>query len=501
MPRMSVSGVGGTAHTDPAARRLRHRVSYNAVVRLGGRVAGALLALVALRLATRYFGPARWGLVVAASALANLFVGICDFGLLRIVSREIAADDADERSVYGAGLLAALAVSVVASGVMALACVFIFLKHPAIRSLALVLVLSIVPNALWAVSSAIFVGKARNDTRAIVDVASSLFLLGAAGATVAAALAASGYIWLTVLADAVTAVLSMGLARAYVRADFGSGRRQVARLLRLSAPLGLSQVLVSTYTQTEVVLLSLFVATGAVGEFGVAYQVALFGIAVPPMLTAAILPKFVDAPAERQLRLLQRSLDVLVATGAALPLFALVFARGVVLLVSGPKFIGATTPLVVLSCFAAITFPSAVFVDGLVYVRAERKVLQTTAIAMVANLVAAAAIIPFYGIDGAAVVMTGSALLVCVLAGAAFKRSATIWVSLRQPARYVAVAGVLTGAYWITHVVAGVHSSTGLAMIPEAAGLAVVYGLGVLAVGGRGLIGDGGGSDGTSPAT
>jgi len=429
--------------------------------------------------------------------MANLFVGVCDFGLLKVIAREIAADRPGERSVYGAGILGVLAVSVLASGVMAAACVVVYFDHPEIRSLSLVLVLSIVPNGFWVISSAAFVGKARNDARAVVDVLSSLFLVGAAGATVAASLATSGYVWLTVLADAATALLSMGLARLYLTADFRSGRHRVIALVRQAAPLGVSQVLVSTYTQTEVILLALFVTSRSVGEFGVAFQMVLFGIAVPPTLTAAILPKFVDAPADRQARLLQRSLDVLVAAGAALPLFALVFARGLILLVSGPKFLGATTALVVLACFATATFAATVFLDALVYVRAESKVLRATAITTVANLAAAAAVIPFYGIDGAAVVLLGSAVLVCVLAGLEFRRTSTVWVSLKQPVRYLCTAGLLAGACWLAHATTGVSASTGLVMIPEAIGLAVVYGAGVLAVGGRRLVSERGGAGGT----
>lgn len=478
---------------------LRHRVSYNALVRLVGRFAGALVTLAALRLATRYFGPSRWGLVVAASALANLFVGVCDFGLLRIVAREIAAVSTDRHraeSVYGAGLLGGVVVSLVASGVMAVACLVIYVDHPAIRSLSLVLVLSIVPNALWVVSSAVFVGRARNDARAVVDVLSSLFLVGAAGATVAAALAASGYVWLTVLADAATAVLSLALARLYLRADFAGGRDQVRQLLRRTTPVGVSQILVSVYTQTEVILLALFVSSRSVGEFGVAFQVALFGIAVPPMLTAAILPKFVDGPADRQGRLLQRSFDILVVAGASLPLFALVFARGIILLVSGPKFLGAATSLVLLSCAAAVTFPSTVFVDALIYVRAESKVLRTTAFAMLANLLAAVAVIPFFGLVGAALVMLGSAVLVCLLAGAYFRRSSPVRISPRAPLRYVGVAGALAALYAVLHASSGFSASSGLLMIPEGVGLAILYCGGVFAAGGGRLIGAKGGSGG-----
>ena len=116
---------------------------------------------------------------------------------------------------------------------------------------------------------------------AFIDLTSSLFLLGAAGATVAAALGVAGYLWLTVAADVATALLGLGIARHYVRADFRSGRQQVRELIRRAAPLGISQVLISVAVQVDVVLLSLMASLATVGKFGVALQLAVFGTADP----------------------------------------------------------------------------------------------------------------------------------------------------------------------------------------------------------------------------
>jgi O-antigen/teichoic acid export membrane protein len=102
----------------PGSRMLRQRISYNASSRFVGRLLGALITLVALRLATHYFHPARWGVIVAASAFANLFVGVCDFGVMRIVSRELAAPESDERTIYGAGIIGVTAISLGAMVIM-----------------------------------------------------------------------------------------------------------------------------------------------------------------------------------------------------------------------------------------------------------------------------------------------------------------------------------------------------------------------------------------------
>ena len=450
-------------------------MSYNVSTRLVGRGAGALITLLALRLTTHYFGPARWGDVVAASAFANLFVGLCDFGVTRIVSREIAAQGNDESAVYGAGLIGGMLVSFASMAVMTAGALLVYMHRPDLRSLTLILVLSLPPNAFWGISGAVLIAKSRNDLRGVIDAVSSMFLLAAAGSTVAAALAAGDYLWLTVLADAVTAVLGLALARRHLRADFRSGARRTRGLLGKAAVIGTSQALYSVAVQTDVVLLSLFASAARVGEFGVAFQMAIFGAALPPILTAAILPKFVDAPRERQQRLVQRAFDALILAAAAVPLLALLFGRGVIIAIAGRSFTGGTTPLVLLSCFAALAFPGTLFLDGLVYVRSERGVLRTIVLGTAANLVAAAVAIPLFGADAAAIVMTVGNAVILASGAVLFRRASRLRISLRRSTSFLAVAALLAGVSTALHFWDRVDASTGWLMLPEVAGVIVAY--------------------------
>ncbi len=471
------SAVPGRAKDLPESGRLRRRVSYNASTRLIGRVAGAILTLVALRIITHHFGPALWGEVVAASAFANLFVGLCDFGLTRIVSREMAMPGTDERAIYGGGLLAGLVVSFLAMAVMTIADFSVYASHPHLRTLTLVLVLSLPPNAAWVISGAVLIAKSRNDARGVIDVTSSLFLLAAAGATVAAALGVAGYLWLTVAADGATAVLGLGIARHYVRADFRSGRRQVKELLQRAAPLGASQALMSVAVQIDVVLLSLLASLATVGTFGVALQLAIFGTAIPSMLTAAILPKFVDGTYERRQRLVQRAFDVLSAGGVLIPLAALVFARPVMVLIGGRGFASGATPLIMLSFYAALSCPAAVFMDGLVYLKAERAVLRIMLWGTVTILVVAGCTVAFFAAVAAAAALVAGTAVIVIWGATAFRRKAGFGVSLAKSARFLFVSAFLAAIYLGVHLSAGYVPRGGWFLIPEMVVLVGIYGL------------------------
>lgn len=456
---------------------LRSRVSYNASARLAGRVGGALISLFALRLVTHHYGPSRWGEVVAAAALANFFVGVCDFGVMRIVSREMVRTRDGEAAIYGSGLLAGIAVSTGAMAVMAAADLAIYAAHPHLRSLTLVLVLSLPPNAIWLISSAVLVARARNDARGFIDVTSSAFLLAATEITLSAMLGVAGYLWMTVAADVATAALALGIARHYVRPTFRGSRLRVRKLLRQASPLGWSQALVNVAIQADVILLTLMASLATVGAFGVALQLAIFGASVPPMLTAAMLPKFVDGSPQRRQRLSQRAFDVLVSAGAILPVAALLFARSTMILLAGERFAGGTTALVLLSFYVAFLCPAAVFLDGLVYLQAEKTVLRVLLCGTVVTLVIAGSTIPFGAGTAAAVALASGSAVTALLGARTFRRVAGFSLRLHVGARSILIAAIMAGVYLAIHLGNGYSASRGWLMLPELTAVVVVYGL------------------------
>lgn len=467
--------TGSKGASGGPGRPVRSRVSYNATVRLSGRIMGSLITLAALRLVTHHYGPTLWGEVVAASSLANFFVAICDFGVMRIVSRDVAEKPKEAARTYAAGLLAGAVVVLAAMVVMTGVSALVYSSRPELRSLSFVLVLSLPPNMFWLVSAGVLVARARNDARAAVDVLSSVFLLSATGAALAALLGVAGYVWLTVAADVATGALSLLLARRYLRADFNKGRDQVGYVLRQASPLGISQGLNGAAQQAVVVMLSLLASLATVGRFGIAMQIAVFGTSVPLMLTAALLPKFVTGSVVQRERLLQRAFDVLSAAGAFLPVAAVSAGQPILFLIGGGRFTGSPWPLIMLSCFVALSFPSAVFTDSLVYLKHQKAVLRASLVGTVVTLAVAGAAIPSLKGTGAAIGLTAGAAALLFSAVWAFQRGAGLRLSYATAGRYLALSTGLIGLYLIVHLALGLDSPSGWLVLPEIAFVAVVY--------------------------
>ena len=444
-------------------------------MRLLGRAAGGAISLVALHIGTHYFGPARWGPIVAATAFVAVFAAASDFGVQQIASRDLAAPGADSRAILGAALAAVPITALPATAVAAAIDFAVYAGHPGIRTLVLLLLATVPCTALWLVSSSVFVARARNDVRALLDVGSSALVLAAISIVGASHAGSDTYLALVTVSTAATAGGALVLARRYVVPSMSGGAQTAWQLVRRSAPLGLTYSSNALYGQVDTVLVALLTTTSSLAAFGVASQIAGFVAAVPAMLMAAVTPHFMRQGADGRKVLVQRSFDTLVTIAAALPLVAVLFARGAISAVAGGRYAAAGTPLVLLVGAGALGFPTAVYGHGLVLVGAERRVPRGVYAALVVNVVGNLVAVPLAGITGAGIVMVGSEATLLVLRARAFRSAAGFGPSLQHAAIAIVAAGTLAGAYATSHVGFGLQTGHGLAMIPEAVILCGCY--------------------------
>ena len=149
------------------SRRQTRRIALGTLVRFIGRTLGALISLAALREATRYFGPIRWGPITATLAWFTVFSYLGSPGL--------GADNAGDRTVgrrpwigvrsaLGATIVISLAAAV-ASSVVALP---VYWDKDATLSMVLILAPGVPLLALFLTSGSVLVGAGRGTARALL---------------------------------------------------------------------------------------------------------------------------------------------------------------------------------------------------------------------------------------------------------------------------------------------------------------------------------------------
>ena len=141
------------------------RIAYGTSARLIGRTLGALVTLVALREATRYFDPLQWGEITAALSWFGIFSYLGSPGVATLAMREVARPDADAGSVFGRAITATVLVSL--GSILAAAAIGLLVYHgrSTVLAMVLILVLGIPFTGLFLISGSILAGRGRSDFR------------------------------------------------------------------------------------------------------------------------------------------------------------------------------------------------------------------------------------------------------------------------------------------------------------------------------------------------
>ena len=286
-----------------------------------------------------------------------------------------------------------------------------------LRAALLILGVQVLAAPFAGVARAHFQGVQRGELIAVGDVALALAMLVASAVCVAAdlgfaaiaAATASGYV---AQALVMTALLPRGIRLAWgVRWAVWRG------MLRISLPLGATLVINYLYFRLDVLLLAILRDTDAVAIYGLAYRV-LEGLMVFPMyFMLALFPEIARLSADRA-----RVDAIVVAALAAmeviaLPLVALgiVFADDIVTVIGGADFADAAWVLRILMLALGLSYVNGVYGNALLALGRQDAFFRWSLVILGFNLVANLALIPPFGVEGAAVAVVLSEALAFVV--------------------------------------------------------------------------------------
>jgi O-antigen/teichoic acid export membrane protein len=334
------------------------RVAAGAILALAGNGVSFLMTTVYQIVVARHLGAAGIGVLLLSLAVSTLLAEASDLGLDYGVLRfgaiaHGAAEPGRFRSVVRRGLAGAFAAGVLASALLAggatmVASVF---GEPGMAA-------ALVPLAL-AIPFTATAGVARNCLRAMgragPSVASdSLVGPGVRLAAVVVALQVGADPRNVAIAYAVSEALALVATLGILWRLLPRGGEPVrpSGLYRYSLPMSLNRLILYTNNQTEVLVLGLFQAAGAVGVFGVTRRLSMVLAALLSSISVLLIPMVADLHHRRE----QVELDHLFRTatrwlftiGFQLCLIEILFGRDLLTLF-GPGFTSGAPALAILA--------------------------------------------------------------------------------------------------------------------------------------------------------
>ena len=193
--------------------------------------------------------------------------------------------------------------------------------------------------------------------------------------------------------------------------------RDLVRRFRLGVPLGVSAVMISVYYTVDSVLLGYIKGTEEVGQYAVAYRIPLAVLAFAALWGSVLFPHF-SALAERSRVEVREQIGYFasLALTLSLPLLAGALIVGDQLIpgLFGVEYDRAATPFVVLMFAAALVPFSINWGTASIALGDEKHQAIAVSLGAVLNLVANLAVIPSYGMTGAAVTTVAAEVVVFV---------------------------------------------------------------------------------------
>jgi len=389
------------------------RIRIGASTKLAADVLGRALQFVLVYAAQRTLGPEMYGQFAYALAVGYVLMPATDLGVQLTLTQQISRDPARAGAWAGSALLMKVALTGVATGVLA----WVSRGRPPELRLATVGL----GAAMMLGSFVEFFGYAfRGLHRVERDAALSLFnraLTAAIGlGFLAAGLRIAGLTLAYLIGAAIAALVGLVWMGRTIR--LRASMQLCGDLIRPALPLGVGIVLSLAYTRTGLLLLDTFDGPAAVGMYGVAQKLTEPLAIVPAALLAAVFPAFVGARVsapERAAVLHVRSVWLLAGIGAVIAAGGVVGGPLLIALLYGDQYAGAVVPFQLLAVGVLLTFVNYALTHFVIAHDLQRRYLLFTATVFAVNLGLCLWLIPRFGPAGVALAAVASEALLLAL--------------------------------------------------------------------------------------
>ena len=362
------------------------------------------LKLAVLPLIARVFGPAEFGKFAFAFSFASLFNIVFDAGLATTTTRELAMTKKNEAFLPDILLmklvLGALGIAAVVIGT------FVISRDPVIRAMIVILGAAFFVLELVNLSFSVFRARQRMEYEFLGRVVQAVFLVAAVAVVAwkAPSILNVSYAYLVsgVLTLALVAIATRGqVIRIRTRVRAGAWRR----ILGIAVPIALASGATTAYMNLDSILLGSLGRITDTGWYNLATRIV--GILLVPtgLLSLVIFPAFAATSSEVDTMFLKRwdrwSIGM-IALGMYLACVAFVTADPLVRLVFGQAFAPTSAALRILLITVVMIFIYTPSFQAMIVFNRQRTLFWSLLSGAVVNVVLNVALIPSYGLYGAA---------------------------------------------------------------------------------------------------
>jgi len=410
------------------------RVAVNALSPFAAQIATRLLMLGYTVVQYRLIGggQAALGDYITAAAVLLYTSTIAEWGLGTLLTRDVARGSHSEggeshaATMFGQTLALRLGISLalfVPVGIFIAVYLALFNLSAAGAWATLLLTLSLLPGAFSGSVTALLYAHERMSLPAAIGVGTSMLNVALG---VGMLLLGWGVIGLAVAAT-VTTLFTAGVFWRVLRRDFPSirlgasswriGRPSAMQLLGAGWPLMLNALLVGLFFRADIFIIQASTSTLEVERYDAAFKFLSFVLLITPAVTLALFPRMArhaEADRPRLLHEYRFALKVLLIISVPIVALTVWFAPVLITIVTGGRPEYQPTSAVVLQIlifFLPFSFINGVTQYVLIALNLQRLITRAFAMTVAFNLAANLVLVPWIGINGAAIATIGSEIV------------------------------------------------------------------------------------------
>jgi O-antigen/teichoic acid export membrane protein len=409
-------GVGfyGDNSLDMIARKIFLNFGYLTM----GKFLGDVFTFLFFVLLSRTFGEEGIGQYSFGMAFTGFFAVFADYGLFPFTIKEISKRNESFGNFFGRILSLRLVLST--GAVLMLLFVLPFLPFSAtLRSIILFIGTYQIAARLIEGIGAAFIAEEDSYLAGLLDagsrgtVALTGSILAMAGASLSKILFGVFLVGFGFLALAFVIVW-----RKYERPKLTMELHSLRELICESTPYALSLFSFQAYSRIGIVLLGFLMGASAAGVYNVAYRVIFVLTFVPQFAGISLLPQaaklFVDSRKELA-TFYSKALNVTVLIGLPAAGGLWLIAPGLIGLIFGSDFAASVSVLRILTFMLLLTCINRIAGVFLICCDLQGKRMKSQWVAVVANGIASALLIPRMGVEGAAMALSISEIVTMML--------------------------------------------------------------------------------------
>jgi O-antigen/teichoic acid export membrane protein len=395
---------------------LARTVAVTTASLIAGRALALLAGIGATALASRYLELDGFGALTLAMAVVSLVSLLTDLGMSTMAVREIAREPEREREIVGNVRTLGLALAVAASVVLVGVAEVLYGGDPLVRNAILVLSVQLLTSPFLSSARAHLQARQLGPRIAIGDVALAVGMVAASAVCVIADLGFEAMVGAVSFGYLAQAVVMTALMRPDVRWAWSAGRGPWAVLLRVSLPFGATMIVNFLYFRLDVVLLSVISGNRDVAVYGLAYRVLEGLMVLPAYFMLALFPEIARLAEHRERvdGIVRSALQAMEAMALPLVVLFFVLADDVIRVIGDTGYDEAGWVLRILMLALAISYLNGVYGHALPALGLQNRLFRLSLVILAVNLAINLALIPPFGVVGAAVAVVLSEVVAFV---------------------------------------------------------------------------------------